>query len=306
MESKNHYRAVILSPHLDDAVFSCGGEIAKLRYEGKVLVINIFTKYLEDAKKAAVVLGAERYAEESGAAKTLDYEYKNLDELDAFFRLPIYRSIGNIFRPIGPVDLEYCKTLQQILFKELENLSFERVYVPLAIGWHVDHYLTFLAMQDFAAKNKVYFYEDAPYCFIDTATNSRLHQIQGKKESMLAFLKRWIRASISFYKSGMVQTMQPAWQRYFAFPVTSGYLLGMLKSHFATKRDIPTIDPQPVISDVSPYFEIKMQAANLYKSQVKEFFCNFDDMRKSYTKHSKTLVPDKEFVERYWKFKESK
>ena len=39
------YRAVIISPHLDDAVFSCGGLILKLKSEGPILVINIFTKY---------------------------------------------------------------------------------------------------------------------------------------------------------------------------------------------------------------------------------------------------------------------
>lgn len=305
MDNKKHYRAVVLSPHLDDAVFSCGGEIAKLQREGKILVLNIFTKYLENAKKAAVVLGSERYSEENNAATALQYEYKNLNELDAFFRHPRFQSIGNIFLPLEAENLKYLPIFKNILFAELEQISFDRIYVPLAIGWHVDHYLTFLVMQDFKFKEKVYFYEDAPYCFIETATDSRLYQMRNKRESFFAFLKRWFRVSISFYKSGMVQTMQPVWQRYFAFPVTSFYLFGMLRKHLAAQKAMPEIEQTPVFSDVSEFYEIKMQAANMYKSQVKEFFCNFDDMKKSYARHSKALVADKVFVERYWKFKEN-
>ena len=41
-----HYRAVVLSPHLDDAVFSCAAAIRQLRQEGPVLVINIFPRFL--------------------------------------------------------------------------------------------------------------------------------------------------------------------------------------------------------------------------------------------------------------------
>ena len=47
---KKRYRAVIVSPHLDDAVFSCGGAIAQMVTEGPVLVLNIFTRYLSEVK----------------------------------------------------------------------------------------------------------------------------------------------------------------------------------------------------------------------------------------------------------------
>ncbi|MBK8576186.1 MAG: hypothetical protein IPN90_11105 [Elusimicrobia bacterium] len=44
------YRAVILSPHWDDAVFSAGGHLAHLQEEGQVLVLNLFTDYPEYVK----------------------------------------------------------------------------------------------------------------------------------------------------------------------------------------------------------------------------------------------------------------
>ena len=60
-----HYRAVVLSPHLDDAVFSCAGAIRRLRREGPVLVINIFTRYLaKSTLKHGVPLVDSRHDED--------------------------------------------------------------------------------------------------------------------------------------------------------------------------------------------------------------------------------------------------
>ena len=85
------YKAVFVSPHLDDAVFSCGGEMSRLTKERPVLVLNIFTEYLSEIKVHAVVLGAKRYAEERAAARFLGFESQNLGELDVSFRREAYR-----------------------------------------------------------------------------------------------------------------------------------------------------------------------------------------------------------------------
>lgn len=296
-----HYSAVVLSPHLDDAVFSCGGEIARIGKQGHVLVINIFTRYLSVAKKAAVVLSPERYSEEEQASEMLGYEYKNLDELDAYFRLPQYQSIGNIFRRMSDEELPYLNKLKKIISDELGKISFDRIYVPMGIGWHVDHCLTHLAMQAYPFKDRIYFYEDVPYCFIDTATGSRFFQINSQKESFFAYIRRWLAASRSFYKSGMVQTIEPAWQRYFSFPVVSGYLFGMMKSNLRAKSSGIAIDPEAVISDISDFFDLKIKTASLYKSQVKEFYCSLEDMRNAYSAHSARLGFPNRKAERYWR-----
>ncbi|VPT50118.1 N-acetylglucosaminylphosphatidylinositol deacetylase superfamily [Streptococcus pneumoniae] len=42
----NNTKYIFLSPHLDDAIFSCGDYISKLTSEGEiVLVITIFSGY---------------------------------------------------------------------------------------------------------------------------------------------------------------------------------------------------------------------------------------------------------------------
>ena len=67
------YRAVVLSPHLDDAVFSCAAAIRQLRQQGPVLVINIFTRYLATSTlKHGVPLVDSRHDEERAAAAFLD------------------------------------------------------------------------------------------------------------------------------------------------------------------------------------------------------------------------------------------
>ena len=71
---KRRYRAVVISPHLDDAVFSCGGAIAAMVEEGPVLVLNLFTGYLSTMKIHGAVLGEERYQEERDAARFLGFE----------------------------------------------------------------------------------------------------------------------------------------------------------------------------------------------------------------------------------------
>ena len=63
------YRAVFLSPHLDDAVFSCGGLLARLAKTGPVLVLNLFTEFPRPIQNRGIVLGSERYKEEVAAAR---------------------------------------------------------------------------------------------------------------------------------------------------------------------------------------------------------------------------------------------
>ena len=48
---KKHYNAVFISPHIDDAIFSCGGTIAQLAHQGNVLILNIFTGFSSEINK---------------------------------------------------------------------------------------------------------------------------------------------------------------------------------------------------------------------------------------------------------------
>ena len=131
--AQSHYRAVVISPHLDDAVFSCGGAIAQMVREGPVLVLNINTRYLANMKNRGIVMTDARYREEADAAAFLGYETHRLDELDALFRRPAYASIANIFRP--PPDFGQC--VRDIAVLQAEDVP--ALVVELVAGARLDH-----------------------------------------------------------------------------------------------------------------------------------------------------------------------
>ena len=103
-----HYRLVVISPHLDDAVFSCAARMAAARREGPVLVVNVFSRFATDVKTRGVVLGDHRHAEEAAAAQLLGFETLRLDALDVSFRDLHYRALSNIFGPPVEADLAFA------------------------------------------------------------------------------------------------------------------------------------------------------------------------------------------------------
>ena len=166
---QRHYQAVFLSPHLDDAVFSCGGLIAKLVESGEhVLIVNIFSENPQQLN---------RHDEESEVAKFLGVDIMYLGELDAVIRHKSYRSLLHMFSRIELSDRTRLPDVADKLKTLLEGIRYETVYVPLGIGWHVDHLLTHEIGQRIGEKSKIRFYEDTPYCLLPRFTEHRLQQL---------------------------------------------------------------------------------------------------------------------------------
>ena len=106
------FKAVFISPHLDDAVLSCGGTIAQLAASGRVLVLNVFTHYPSSYRKGAINAGEQRYDEEREAARCLGYQSVNLGETDAIFRETTRGSAGRLFRAPAAGDLAGVRALR--------------------------------------------------------------------------------------------------------------------------------------------------------------------------------------------------
>lgn len=304
--SKPFYRAVIISPHLDDAVFSCGGAIAKLAQEGPVLVLNLFTRYLSDFKSRAVVFGNERYEEEIAAASFLGFESRNLGELDAAFRRKEYRKLGNIFRPPVAADIEWLPSLRQKVFATLAEINYQHIYVPLGIGWHVDHVITHLLFENWADFRKIIFYEESPYCLIPHSTRYRLNELAAyeKNNNDLSLLPTneflaWLQTSQSYTKTAMMKNLKPWLLRFFAVPTVSFYFYRLMAQHRRFKKSHPNFTLKPELLLITDQFERKIQAMALYRSQFKEFFLSQDDCRKTLVSYANRM--QQEAVERYWK-----
>jgi LmbE family N-acetylglucosaminyl deacetylase len=301
------YRAVIISPHLDDAVFSCGGLIAKLALEGPVLVLNLFTHYLANLKIHGAVLGDGRYQEEANAARFLGFESRTLGELDAPFRRKAYRQLGNLFRPPCNEDMQWLPEFRLKLFAVLVEFDFDQIYVPLGIGWHVDHVLAHMAFEPWAQHHQLLYYEDAPYCCIPHATRYRLNDLAHYRlttnDTSLQpsnELRAWWQAAMTYANTALMKNLQPWIVRKFAVPGVSYYLFRLMARH---RRDAPHAAKrqlQPVLVPMAAQWEQKIGAMTLYRSQFGEFFTSRQDCLHTLSAYAQVMGSPDAVVERYW------
>jgi LmbE family N-acetylglucosaminyl deacetylase len=169
--------ALYLSPHLDDAALSCGGQIHAAARTGKrVLIATLHTADPPGGPMSALAeqlhgewgLGPEAMAvrreEDRRACKVLGAELRHEGLLDALYRRGAggdfhYDSPSALRGPPAAADLGHLDDLARVM-KALP--AAERTFAPLAAGGHVDHRLTRRAAEAVYGKRLTY-YEDYPY-----------------------------------------------------------------------------------------------------------------------------------------------
>jgi LmbE family N-acetylglucosaminyl deacetylase len=176
-----------LSPHLDDAVLSCGGQIHhQARAGARVVVVTLctgnpppgplseFAQALharwsgeERAPAAPAEVTAARRAEDLEALARVGAEALHLDVPDAIYRLnpntnwPLYTSESALFGALHASELGLVRRAAAKLTTLLHGFGRHRFYVPLGLGQHVDHQLARRAAE---VVGGVYaYYEDYPY-----------------------------------------------------------------------------------------------------------------------------------------------
>lgn len=187
-----------LSPHLDDAILSCGGVIYRQASSGeRVLVITIcagdppqerHSAYLEGMHAkwgAGMAPIAMRREEDRRACKRLRADCLHLAIPDAIYRMgkdqqALYDSDEAIFGPPHAIDEELMDDLESQL--ELACPADATLYVPIGYGGHVDHYLTRMAAAGLARK-KVY-YRELPYAIRGKRIPERFALPEGWEEFM--------------------------------------------------------------------------------------------------------------------------
>ena len=119
---KSKYKIVIVSPHLDDAVFSCGGLIAE--NADQCLVINIFTDFPNLESNKFVASGIHRKEEEMMAGGFLKYDSIFLDLSDAVHRLTEYSKPFHLFNEPSSSESSMIDQVQKELFQVLRAITF--------------------------------------------------------------------------------------------------------------------------------------------------------------------------------------
>ena len=207
---KNNYDLIYLSPHLDDAALSCGGQIAKYSGEERsVLIVTItagdpptgaeshYIQELHSRWELEQDAVAARRAEDIAACQILGADWLHWAVPDCIYRFdpqtgqPLYQSDPDIFGDVQPAETY----LVQSLMEEMRNLPpAEAVIAPLTVGHHVDHLLTRTAAEAVWG-NRLSYYEDYPYAQKNGAVEAVI-----KKE-----VSEWFAETIAFSESDLQQ-----------------------------------------------------------------------------------------------------
>ncbi|HYF56539.1 MAG TPA: PIG-L family deacetylase [Salinarimonas sp.] len=166
--------ALALSPHLDDAAFSCGGTLAMLADAGwRVVIATTFTSSVPEPTGFALAcqldkgLGPEvdymalRRGEDAGAAAILGAEPEWLPLPEAPHRG--YGSAEALFGPTLASDTVEAP-LGAALAALVERVAPELILAPQAVGGHVDHVVLVRALRRLAPAAPVLWWRDYPYC----------------------------------------------------------------------------------------------------------------------------------------------
>ncbi len=176
----SNYSAIYLSPHLDDAALSCGGQIFQRTQAGeKVLIVSVtagdpaetavstYAHSLHERWELISDSVAGRREEDKTACRILGADYLHWDILDCIYRsdekygAPFYVSDEALFGPVHPTDKAQLLTH---LSQQVQQLPTPKeLYVPLGIGNHVDHQLVRMVAEATFSPKLIYYYEDYPY-----------------------------------------------------------------------------------------------------------------------------------------------
>lgn len=254
-----------ISPHLDDAVFSSGGLIARQVADGAhVMIATMVTadpkprtplsplaqRYLAAWGSPAAPF-ADRCIEDINAIKVLGAEWRHEGLLDCTYRFSpsgriLYGTMEQLFSATpDPEDMAFIGAVSESVAALIDERHPDAIFTPATVGRHVDHVCVLSAVQPVAHKHRVplYLWEDQPYsCGVYPPDNP---------DRVVDALKR-------IGHTG-------------AIPV------------------IERIDPAP-----------KMQAARCYVSQIKDLYASPEAMDRVMTDYASSLGAPYP-AERYWR-----
>lgn len=168
---------IFLSPHLDDAVFSCGGLLSYLAEQGvPTKIVTVFSdqlpgpaRFTEYARSLHTRWGngddpySIRKAEDTNACRLLRAEQIHLGFHECIYRTlpdgsPVVSSDDDLFADIHPGEELLIRNVAE---KIAEIAASRNVCVcPLGLGHHIDHQITRRAVE--LTQNPLY-YADLPY-----------------------------------------------------------------------------------------------------------------------------------------------
>ncbi|PIK73123.1 PIG-L deacetylase family protein [Methylobacterium frigidaeris] len=166
--------ALALSPHLDDAAFSCGGTLAQLAHGGwQVVMVTLLTASVPEPTDFALACQIDK-----GLGPEVDYMALRRDEDRAAaaalgLNLPVhvalteaphrgYASAPELFAETRPDD-PLADDLAPVLARLMAEASPDLLLAPQGVGGHVDHVQLVRALAALAPSCPVLWWRDFPY-----------------------------------------------------------------------------------------------------------------------------------------------
>lgn len=218
---------LFLSPHLDDVILSCGMYIHKLiQSNSKVIIATVFSgsiqpQYLSPLARwfhSACKLGNNamtvRRLEDKNVCKFIKADSIHLNLQECLYRKNAngshrYLRESNIYNANLNKEKDTINKINLILKNKFKLNNFEKIYIPLGIGRHIDHLILREAVETLCTKGdinirKVNYYEDIPYACNNRDVNWKIKLTKGlnyhsyniNEEEFNIYIK-----AISLYKS---------------------------------------------------------------------------------------------------------
>ncbi len=169
---------IYISSHLDDVALSCGGLVWEQAQAGETTAIwticagdppegplSPFAEELHTRWGTGREAARQRRLEDQASCACLDAVARHFSIPDCIYRRspssgePLYTSNQAIMSPVNPAEADLVRELGAALAQALPAEAM--VVCPLAIGGHVDHRLTRLAVE--ATGRRLWYYVDYPY-----------------------------------------------------------------------------------------------------------------------------------------------
>jgi LmbE family N-acetylglucosaminyl deacetylase len=209
----SHYeRIIVLSPHLDDAVLSCGGLLLQLRDQLPILVATAATADCPPALLAGHPSlqrlldkwrpPAQRREEDAAALTLLKVNFVHLGFFDAIFRTDseqrlLYQKVEEITSAPAESDAGHIEGLRQAVAALLQSGKRLLVLAPLGLGHHVDHQIMGHIARDLkqTLAFDLLYYEDFPYTLLTQHTQLVLEGRADRSEEAVGRLGASIAAT---------------------------------------------------------------------------------------------------------------
>ncbi len=262
---------IFFSPHLDDVVFSCAGQVLREVEAGfEVIVATLFSEGEGHAG---------RREEDAHATAALGARSVWLGLLDAPFRNAYYDRFTRLLgRRHVDEDAVFVADIAGRLQAFIEQHDAEEIFAPLGVGSHVDHGLCFEAVS--ACRGRpLYFYEDRPYAHTPGAVQARLHALGARwarEPNEEPNLHGFAPEAIGHYVEALrvqhyVKTFLPPGAEAQAF------FAGIERK--VSHPPVPRYDALYTVSAFDDAVRVRVQAAiEAYTSQAGSFFVDFNEL----------------------------